>query len=127
MSWTTDKATVTAVMTGYTEVKNILDAEKFPQANEHKGYSLRPERSDNGANLTSSGLITSDVAVLEISYRNTENADVDANYDLFIAVQDAISALSGFYGWVERSFGRMKTKNYCSKGILRFYLGIRSC
>ncbi len=127
MSWAANKASVQAVMTGYTEVKNVINAEDFPQAYEHKGYSFRPERSDRGMDLTSSKYITSEIAVIEISYRNVDDASVDANYDSFIALQDLIKNVGAFAGWVERSFKRMGNKNYLSKGILRFHLGIRSC
>lgn len=126
MSWATNKAAVQAIMTGYREVGNVMNAEDFPESHQHKGYSFRPEKGLVGMNTTSNGQITSDVAVIEVSYINVNNSDVDINYDLFLTLQNAIKDVSGFAGWIERSFRKMKSDKL-SKGILRFYLGIRSC
>jgi len=127
MSWATDKAAVQAVMTGYTEVTDVLNIEEFPQISEHKCYSFYPDKASKDRQLTSSGHISSDIAVIDIAYKTIDGSSNDANYDLFITLQGLIKNVSAFAGWVERSFTQMPKKKYLVRGRLKFYLGIRSC
>lgn len=125
MTWVTNKATVTAVMTGYTEITDVLNISQIPQNNQHKGYIFYPQNANNGSDLTSSGYLTSDIAVIDVSYNN-KNTTYDANYDLFVTLQAAIEALNIFAGWIERSFKPSPDKEFLATGRLRFYLGVRT-
>ncbi len=124
MSWAANKLIVTSSMTGYSEVEGIQDINKIPETKLHKGFILMPEGIDSSLITTSENSINSDNAVLFVSYISASNSTADANYDLFISLQNTIENLSVFAGWKQRAF---IVKDKQQIGTLRFYCGIRTC
>lgn len=82
MSWTTNKASITSVLTtgGYTETSNNLKVGEFPSSRNHKGYSIKPKTPQINY-LSGNGVLSADIAELEISYIVKDNSDFDTQYD----------------------------------------------
>lgn len=82
MSWTTNKALVTSILTtgSYTETSNNLKAGEFPSSRLNKSYSLKP-LTPQISYLSGNGVISADIAELEVSYIVKDNSDFDTQYD----------------------------------------------
>ena len=130
MSWATDKATITTILTGisyaYTELQGNLDLmNEMPSALINKGFTLKPIDSDTRA-LTASQTLVATVAQLQISYATVSNSAFDTAYDSFLTVLNAIASYhSGFYE--PPTFERHPQNNKYAIGTARFFLGVQSC
>lgn len=130
MTWVTDKATITAILTnvtyGYTELEDNLDImDERPGILTNKGFSLRPIDSDTRA-LTNNQTLVATIAELKISYAVKDKSTFDSAYDSFLTVLNAIAAYHS--GFAEApTFERHSQDNKYAVGTARIYLGVQSC
>ena len=123
MSWATYKAEITGALTGYTELPQNSTPEEATKGQTHKYFSLKAFGSEN-FDYTSSVQIGSYLVELQIIYAGLNNSDTTSNFDLFDGVCDSVKTLSNFKGWTDNpSFEEIDKKH--SKGVCRFYYGIR--
>jgi hypothetical protein len=111
----------------YRRLPNLLKVDESIKSHGEKGYALKPTGSDDYVNTTSDSYITTDLVRVEVVYKNVNDDERAANYDLFLALEDAIQESSLFKGWKTREFSELNNFNFYSRGVLVFYWGVRSC
>lgn len=127
MSWTTDKATIDAVLLGlnYTSVAVSEQTEGQPFAtHQHFYYNLKKNGAD-GLGLTNNAIAFMHKISVECFYVNNEDHDRDENAISFDSVMTGIVALAGFHGGVENSFEDIDEDH--SKGVFSFVYGFENC
>lgn len=128
MSWATDKAAITSIMTtnSYKEIAGNLDlVNELPSSYVDKGYSLRPVDGDTRA-LTDLQTLVAVVAELQVMYATPTTAAFDAAYDYWITILNAIKAVhSGFED--APTFERHPQNTKYAIGTVRIFVGVQSC
>ena len=130
MSWVTDKAKITTILTGvtygYRELEGNLDLEsELPSSLVDKGFTLKPVDGDTRA-LTDLQTLVAVIAELKCIYAVPTNTAFDTAYDSWITILNAIKAVhSGFE--VAPSFERHPQNNKYAIGTVRLFIGVQSC
>jgi hypothetical protein len=122
MSWATNKAVVTALMTGYTEIPDNLTVGEQGAALVDKGFSLKPVEMPTEF-ATSNVEITEDVGELLVGYSAKDNAEYDSKYDDWKTLLSAIKG--GHYGYAEQpKFERMPNDTHYVKASVKLFVGV---
>jgi len=129
MSYTSLRSGIETVLTdaGYTKLANELEITEAPEGREHKSFILKGteivERQISG-----SGNINVYIIELDVSYKNVNSTERDANFELFETLVESIHALLNFQGYTQNpTFTRMANHNFRSVAKLKFYYGIQGC
>lgn len=130
MSWETNKITVVSALTtlGYKEVPRDIDIEDNPDSMDHLHFTLFPKKPET-RNLTSNGLLTSDIVELKVAYKAKFMETKESVYDMFIIVVRTLNALPICMG-IENIEDIEKKNERTNKkyiGTVRFYIGAQSC
>lgn len=127
MSWTTNKASITSIMTtnSYIEIPDNENAEEVSVYTTHKGYSLKPKDVDTTF-LTNNSTLSSHIAELKICYLCKDNTDFDTQFDAWITILNAIK--NYHYGYLENpTFERYTGDAYHAIGTALIYVGTEGC
>lgn len=130
MSFATVKAGYTTVLSnnGYTEVKNLLEFrdQETPISYNHKYYVLKGEGFP--LNLYASSNVVGTYRMrLEVIYENTDTTQRDANYELFIALVEALAQVSDFIGEAEDATFIDEADKQHTIGTFIFDAGVEGC
>ena len=125
MSWATNRTNLNTVLVtneGYTELKSLIQDD---EPNIHKFFYMQPVGIDLEA-YSDDGIAGTDEVELKLYYINRDTTKRDANYQLFLDLIKAISAVASFNGYTENgTFEDLDSQN--TIGTLRFFIGVEVC
>ena len=122
MSWATEKAEITGVLTGYTEVPELREHDQSSIVHKKNCFVLKigGGRFDE---LTSNALNGVHKVRLELSYVNNTNANRDTNYATFEGVLTSLAALTNFKGLIDDETTFEDKTEKVTVGTINFYYG----